>query len=65
VGYKNYNYIVTHPNIDPNNPDFTPGDSNPYGVSAGRHGAYVVDAGSNTLDRVGYNGNINVRFDRD
>ena len=60
VGYKNYNYIATHPKIDPANPDFTPGDSNPYGVSAGRRGAYVVDAGSNTLDWVGYDGRIKI-----
>jgi len=60
VGYANYSYIVKHPNIDPNNPDFTPGDSNPYGVSAGRHGAYVVDAGSNTLDWVGYDRKVKI-----
>lgn len=35
-------------------------DSNPYGVLAAGDGAYVADAGSNTLDRVSEDGHIKV-----
>jgi hypothetical protein len=43
------------------NPDFQPGDSNPYGVAAGPDGGfYVVDAGSNTLDWVSRHGQVRV-----
>ena len=31
------------------NPDFNPGDANPYAMAAGKGGNYVVDGGSNTL----------------
>jgi hypothetical protein len=31
------------------NPDFTPGDANPYGLASAWNGNYVVDGGSNTL----------------
>jgi hypothetical protein len=63
VGKYNYNYIVA--NKDrlgiADNPDFQPGDANPYAMAAGPHGTfYVVDGGSNTLDLVKPNGKIKV-----
>ncbi len=61
VGRFNYRYIVRNKaRLDPDNPDFTPGDSNPYGVDATAKGAYVVDGGSNTLDWVSSSGDITV-----
>jgi sugar lactone lactonase YvrE len=44
-------------------PDLVPGqfpDANPYGVLAGVGEHWVVDAGSNTLDRVRSNGSVDV-----
>lgn len=35
-------------------------DSNPYGILSTEEGAYVADAGSNTLDRVGPDGRVTV-----
>ena len=54
VGAHNYAWIVEHKaTLDPDNPDFQPGDSNPYGLAAGPDGGFwVADAGSNTLTRV-------------
>ena len=62
VGRFNYQWIVDHKaTVDPANPDFRPGDSNPYGITAGPNdGWYVVDAGSNTLDYVDRRGKIKV-----
>ena len=48
VGAFNYAWVVRH-NPDPGNPDFNPGDADPYGVLAADGGFYVADGGSNTL----------------
>ncbi len=61
VGSYNYDYIVDNKaTLDPDNPDFQPGDANPYGLAAGHRDMYVVDGGSNTLDRVTRSGRIEV-----
>lgn len=61
VGTFNYDYIVDNKNqLDPNNPDFQPGDANPYAVAAAHDGWYVVDGGSNTLDFVSRSGEVTV-----
>jgi hypothetical protein len=62
VGRYNYDYIVANKTrLDPANPDFRPGDSNPYGITAGpKDGWYVVDAGSNTLNLVTRKGKVTV-----
>lgn len=60
VGAFNYQWTVDHkatigagdPAYQPGwaeNPDFKPGDANPYGLSAAPGGTYTVDGGSNTL----------------
>ena len=59
VGAFNYDWIVAT-NPDPANPDFQPGDANPYAVTNGHRGFYAVDGGSNTLDFVKPNGDIKV-----
>ena len=59
-GYTNYKWTVTHHSLDPNNPDWAPGDANPYGINAGRHGTWLVDAGSNTLDWVGFDRKVKI-----
>lgn len=58
VGDANYAWSQQHQDLAPN--DFLPGDSNPYGVLAVAGGAYVVDAGTNTLNWVASNGRISV-----
>ncbi|MCW2599727.1 MAG: Gluconolactonase [Frankiales bacterium] len=53
VGAFNYLFIVNNKaTLDPRNPDFTPGDSNPYGIFQTAGGTYVADGGSNTLSFV-------------
>jgi hypothetical protein len=42
------------------NPDFNPGDANPYAMAAGKGGNYVVDGGSNTLTWVPRHGDLKV-----
>jgi hypothetical protein len=42
------------------NPDFNPGDANPYAIAAGKGGNYVVDGGSNTLTWVPRHGDPKV-----
>jgi hypothetical protein len=59
VGAFNYRWVVRH-NPDPGNPDFNPGDADPYGVLAADGGAYVVDGGSNTLSFVRNGGKMKV-----
>jgi len=59
VGAFNYAWVVRH-NPDPGNPDFNPGDADPYGVLAADGGAYVVDGGSNTLSFVRTGGKMKV-----
>ena len=59
VGKFDFDYAVAHP--DPGNPEYAPGDANPFGLTATRHGgSYVVDAASNTLDRVNRHGDVSV-----
>jgi sugar lactone lactonase YvrE len=58
VGDFDYEWSTRHQDLAPN--DFQPGDSNPYGVLAVAGGAYVVDAGTNTLDWVGRDGRIRI-----
>ena len=53
VGSFDFNWTAGKPNQEH--------DANPYGVLAAEDGAYVVDAGSNTLDFVSERGNIAVR----
>jgi hypothetical protein len=60
VGAFNYQWTIDNkdsigtgdPSYQPgwaDNPDFQPGDANPYGLAGSRGGQYVVDGGSNTL----------------
>ncbi len=58
VGDFNYEWSTQHHELAPN--DFNPGDSNPYGVLAVAGGAYVADAGTNTLNWVAANGKITI-----
>jgi hypothetical protein len=59
VGRFDFNYAARHP--DPGNPEYAPGDANPFGVAAGPGGGhYVVDAASNTLDFVTKRGTVAV-----
>lgn len=59
VGSFDFDYAAANP--DPGNPEYTPGDANPFGLAAGpRGGFYVVDAASNTLDYVTRHGAISV-----
>lgn len=63
VGTYDYRWIVDHKAAlgATANPDFQPGDSNPYGVAPAEDGGfYVVDAGSNTLDLVDRHGDVSV-----
>jgi hypothetical protein len=56
VGHVDYQWSNDHQNLVPG--QFP--DANPYGVLAGRNSTWVVDAGSNTLDRVGRHGQVSV-----
>jgi hypothetical protein len=59
VGRFDFDYAAAHP--DPGNPEYMPGDANPFGLTAGPSGGfYVVDAASNTLDFVSRRGDISV-----
>jgi hypothetical protein len=59
VGEFDFAYAAAHP--DPGNPEYMPGDANPFGLTVGPHGGfYVVDAASNTLDFVTERGEISV-----
>jgi hypothetical protein len=59
VGRFDFDYAAAHP--DPGNPEYAPGDANPFGLAAGpRGGLYVIDAASNTLDFVSRGGGIDV-----
>src|SRR5205823_9476703 len=45
----------------PGNPEYLPGDADPFGLIAGPSGGfYVIDAASNTLNSVTKKGDINV-----
>jgi hypothetical protein len=56
VGHRDYVWTSNHQNLVPG--QFP--DANPYGVLALKHRRYVVDAGSNTLDRVSRRGRIHI-----
>jgi len=59
VGRFDFNYAAAHP--DPGNPEYAPGDADPFGLTAGPSGGfYVIDAASNTLDFVSRRGDISV-----
>ena len=59
VGRFDFAYAAAHP--DPGNPEYMPGDANPFGVTAGPGGGhYVVDAASNTLDLFTRTGGVRV-----
>lgn len=59
VGRFDFDYAAANP--DPGNPEYQPGDANPFGVAAGPDdGFYVVDAASNTLDFVTDSGEVSV-----
>ena len=57
VGHADFVWSAAHQNLVPG--QFP--DANPYGVLALDDGIWVVDAGSNTIDRVGPNGGVTVR----
>jgi hypothetical protein len=58
VGAHDFNYTLQFP--EPPGPGTQEHDSNPYGVLATDEGAYVADAGSNTLDIVNSEGGIKI-----
>ena len=59
VGRFDFNYAAAHP--DPGNPEYAPGDADPFGLTAGPSGGfYVIDAASNTLDFVSRRGDVSV-----
>jgi hypothetical protein len=58
VGKFDFDYTAQFP--QPPGPGTQEHDANPYGVLATDEGAYVADAGSNTLDRIGENGKITI-----
>jgi sugar lactone lactonase YvrE len=51
VGASDYRWVVEN-DPSPGNPDFAPGDADPYGVLGTADGVYVADGGSNTLSVV-------------
>jgi hypothetical protein len=58
VGHTDFQWSLMHKSLVP---DQFP-DANPYGVIALPAEPWVVDAGSNTLDRIGRNGPVVVKF---
>jgi hypothetical protein len=58
IGRFDFDYAVKHP--DPGNPEYAPGDADPFGLIAAPSGYHVVDAASNTLDFVSQGGGIKV-----
>ncbi len=58
IGDFDYAWSTQHQDLAPH--DFTPGDANPYGVLSTARGAYVVDAGTNTLDWVSRSGQVKI-----
>jgi hypothetical protein len=59
VGRFDFAYAAAHP--DPGNPEYAPGDADPFGLVAGPfRGFYLVDAASNTLDFVSRKGHVSV-----
>jgi len=64
MGARDFQFTLDLNVPEPTRGVFSPGtqehDANPYGVLATGKGAYVADAGSNTLDFVSNNGNIKI-----
>ncbi|TME04300.1 MAG: ScyD/ScyE family protein [Chloroflexi bacterium] len=62
IGATDFTYTTqfTEPTPGVYSPNTQEHDSNPYGVLATGDGAYVADAGSNTLDRVGEDGKTKI-----
>ena len=62
IGATDFTYTTQFAEPTPGvySPNTQEHDSNPYGVLATGEGAYVADAGSNTLDRVNADGQINI-----
>jgi hypothetical protein len=61
VGRFDFDFAAAHPELSPNNPEWQPGDADPFGLIAGpNRGFYVVDAASNTLDLVSRAGQVQV-----
>ena len=58
VGKFDFDYTTQFP--EPPGPGTQEHDANPYGVLATDEGAFVADAGSNTLDRIGEDGKITI-----
>jgi hypothetical protein len=59
VGRFDFDWAAAHP--DPGNPEYAPGDANPFGLAPHPgHGFYVIDAASNTLDLVTPSGSVSV-----
>lgn len=58
VGKFDFDYTTRF--AEPPGPGTQEHDANPYGVLATDEGAYVADAGSNTLDRIGDDGKITI-----
>lgn len=59
VGAFNYDWIVGE-NPSPRNPDFQPGDADPYGLLAAPEGTYIADGGANTIGMVDNEGAASV-----
>ena len=59
IGAFNYKWIVEN-DPSPGNPDFAPGDADPYGLLALPEGTYVADGGSNTLSFIDNAGEMSV-----
>jgi hypothetical protein len=59
IGAFNYKWIVQNA-PSPGNPDFAPGDADPYGLLALPEGTYVADGGSNTLSFIDNTGQMSV-----
>lgn len=59
IGAFNYKWVVNN-NPSPGNPDFAPGDADPYGVLALPEGTYVADGGANTLSFIDNTGEMSV-----
>ncbi|MGA9160039.1 MAG: ScyD/ScyE family protein [Actinomycetota bacterium] len=59
VGAYDYDWIVEE-NPSPGNPDFQPGDADPFGLLAAPEGTYIADGGSNTIGIVDNAGAVSV-----
>jgi hypothetical protein len=61
VGQFDFDFAANNRFLSPGNPEWNPGDADPFGLTPGPSGSfYVVDAASNTLDSVSSTGAINV-----